>query len=184
LRVAICAAATAAAILLAACGSSSGTSASRSSSPATTSSAVSSPAPAYGAEQFDGPNPSAACGTNGSLNNPVVRTLGHSQVVRMPDGSPFGIVDVRHSTECQTAWGEVVRQGPKPAGWTQITIRVARHGGHNPTALPEPPINDYISPWFSAMLGNNVGDGCVVATAWVTVHGRDGPKATTTCMRG
>lgn len=138
----------------------------------------------FQAESYDNKNPGRDCGTNGQLKNPYIKTVGPPAMVRLPNRQPFGALLLRHSTICQTAWGEVVFTGAEPAGFTKVTIVVQRVGGRNPKTLPPFYTNDYVSPVFSSMLGNNMGDGCVQATAWVTIGGSDGPKATTHCGAG
>ena len=178
----------AACTILAACGSSGANSAGAASSAASSSSAGDKTAPASitntQAESRDNTDPGSDCGTNGSLNNPNVVTLGPAVMVRLPNGQPWGSLKIRHSTICQAAWGEVFFTPPKPAGYSKVTIVLTRSGGPHPKALPPFYTNDYRSPVFSSMLGNNTDDGCVQATAWVTVKGVDGPKAKTHCEAG
>jgi hypothetical protein len=158
-------------VLTAACGSSS----------QPTGRSTSSTAPING-HAYDGQNPGPACGANGQVKNRYVFTVkGSSRTVRLPDGKVFGQLVLRHSTICQTAWGEVFYPGiRKPPGFA-ITITIVRPHGSDPAQIPFT-TTDFLSPAFSSMLANNqAADGCVYATARVTVSGHAGPTVTTNC---
>src|SRR4051812_39080966 len=62
-----------------------------------------------GNQQYDGQNPTPACGFNGHLKNKYVVTEGKGQTVRFPGPTHLraGRLILRHSTKCQTAVGEV-----------------------------------------------------------------------------
>jgi|GEM_PF-5503468 len=148
-------------------------------SPAVTGSIVNSP-PSY-----DGRNPGAEgseCGVNGQVKNRYVYTVpGSTRTVQLPSGKFFGRLVLRHSTICQTAWGEVFfNEASKPPGYNAVHIVVIRPGGSIPKSIPFS-TSDFASPIFSAMLENNSQSGCVKAEAWVVVGGKAGRHEVTNC---
>jgi len=133
-------------------------------------------------QSYDGQNPGPSCGATGQVKNPYVVTVaGSTRTVKAPNGKVFGQLVLRHSTLCQTAWGEVFYSGKhEPAGFS-ITITVVRPHGSAPKTIPFT-TTDFVPPAFSSMLANNkVEDGCVYASAHVTIDGRAGPTVTTNC---
>jgi hypothetical protein len=131
---------------------------------------------------FDGQNPGPECGANGQVKNRYVVTVkGSSRTVRKPNGKVFGQLVLRHSTICQTAWGEVFYNDMhEPVGFS-ITITIVRPRGPAPRTIPFT-TTDFVSPAFSSMLANNkAAAGCVYASAHVSIDGRAGSTVTTNC---
>lgn len=128
----------------------------------------------------DGQNPGPACGATGQIKSKYVLTVS-TRTVKLPNGRVFGQLLLRHSTICQTAWGEVFyNDAHKPLGFS-ITVIVIRPHGPHPKTIPFT-TTDYVSPAFSSMLANNqAANGCVYAKARVTVGGKTGPTAITAC---
>jgi hypothetical protein len=143
-----------------------------------TSTTTSTSGPAGGGQSCDGLSPQGRCGTNGHLKNKYVLTVSR-RTLRLPNGQVFGRLLLRHSTICQTAWGEVVfRATHKPTGFA-VTIITVRPRDHSQIPYTT---KDYVSPSFTFMLENNGRDnGCVFALAHVTAGGRDGPTVRTNC---
>lgn len=125
-------------------------------------------------QSYDGADPKEA-----ECDVPV-RTVPDSNVpVTLANGRQVGTLVLRYSSECQTAWGKIVKVWKQPNINYVAHIRALRPDDQ---AVAPYRTNDFLLAVYGNMLSTE--SGCVSAKAWIVHDGIRGPTAETGCYSG